>query len=392
MTNTPLVFVSYASTDRQRVLAVVEELESCAVPVWMDCKNLNPGDDWHVTIKKAQARADLVIVFISNNSIGRRGYVQRELKEALDAMKEKLSEDTYIIPVRIDKDAPIPSEIKHLHVADYSGPETSRAIAKAVRLQLDKLGKEVIKKQAELGIEWQERRYTESWDGAPGYSFEFNWYDFHSEKHTRVFEITDIVKGTLTESACVMRICKTEAQNIHVNFGDSEFQRISTWEAFCGEPIVVGNMVSIVYSIHWYGAGAAHPNHGWDTYCFSLEPLTKVSELQELFENPDEAFQVLQEEIRRKLLLEKREREEEEIDEIRDAQNQEWINSGTEDWTSFSAYSLLKDVLRVYFGPYQVGSYAEGSFEIDIPYSVIGKYLKSFYNSSLGLRYRSWDS
>lgn len=382
MFESPVIFVSYANPDQVRVRQIVDELEALGVVTWMDCKDLMPGSNWDLSIKKAQSRSDLVLLFISKNSINRRGYVQREIKEALDAMKERIAEDIYIIPIRLDHDVQIPEEIKHLQVVNYEGGETAKLLVKVINFQIEKLGKEIIQKQVDIGISWSERKYKESWDGAPGYQFEYNWLEFSSEKYPRVVEATYIVRGALAARASSARECKTEKQNEYVNFGDSEFQRLSTWEAYCSDPMIVGKTMSLVYAVSWYGAGAAHPNSHWETYAFTLDPFILVHSLESMFVDPDDALVICSRKVRELLLQEKRSREKdynENFSGSLDEHALKWINSGTESWQNLNSFALIPDGIRIYFAPYQVGSYAEGSYEVVIPYETIGPSLKPFY-------------
>jgi hypothetical protein len=46
MTNTnQIIFISYASEDQQKVLPFYEGLTSMGLNVWMDCKNIELGQD-----------------------------------------------------------------------------------------------------------------------------------------------------------------------------------------------------------------------------------------------------------------------------------------------------------------------------------------------------------
>ena len=81
----------------------------------MDSKRLKVGQNWDFEIRRELDKAAIIVVFISNNSVDRRGYVQREIKLALSKADEKLPTDIYIIPILLDDDAQIPEQIKHIH-------------------------------------------------------------------------------------------------------------------------------------------------------------------------------------------------------------------------------------------------------------------------------------
>lgn len=83
------VFLSYASQDRERVLPVYEYLVTNGYPnTWIDCKKLLGGQNWDLEIKRNLGKSQIIIIFISNSSVNKRGYVQREIKIALKYLEE----------------------------------------------------------------------------------------------------------------------------------------------------------------------------------------------------------------------------------------------------------------------------------------------------------------
>ena len=68
-----------------------------------DKVNILPGELWDTTIQSAIRRADFFLVCISSISINKRGYLQKEIQKALDIWKEKLEDDIYFIPCRLEK-------------------------------------------------------------------------------------------------------------------------------------------------------------------------------------------------------------------------------------------------------------------------------------------------
>src|SRR5258705_8000171 len=136
MSDNELIFISYASPDREHVVPYYDALRARGYDVWMDFRRLKPGQNWDFEIKRALNRATLIIVFVSKNSVDRRGYVQREIKIALDKAMEKLAGDIYLIPVLLDGDATIPDELKQIHIVHASDPDCTEKIEDAIRHQL----------------------------------------------------------------------------------------------------------------------------------------------------------------------------------------------------------------------------------------------------------------
>ena len=81
-------------------------------------EDLIPGQNWKQSIKEAIKNSEYFIPLFSTNSVTRRGYVQRELKEALDVLNEIPESKIFVIPVRLDGST-IPDErLRELHTAD----------------------------------------------------------------------------------------------------------------------------------------------------------------------------------------------------------------------------------------------------------------------------------
>jgi hypothetical protein len=70
---------------------------------WLDEENLLPGQDWNYEISRAVRDSDVVLVCLSENSVSKTGYVQREIKVALDVADEQPEGAIFIIPVKLEE-------------------------------------------------------------------------------------------------------------------------------------------------------------------------------------------------------------------------------------------------------------------------------------------------
>jgi hypothetical protein len=86
--------------------------------VWLDVVSLVGGQNWEHEIRKAIGDSIFFIALISAHSINKRGYVQKELKEALKIMEQLPENEIYIIPVRLDDSVPTYDKLKHIHWID----------------------------------------------------------------------------------------------------------------------------------------------------------------------------------------------------------------------------------------------------------------------------------
>jgi hypothetical protein len=113
--NTPLrAFLAHSKEDTDLALDIYHLLRLDGYSPWIDKKDLVPGHDWELEIKKAVRGSDVVIVFISEAGMDRHGYLHKELTLALDTAQEQPEGTIYIIPVRIG-DCKVPERLAHLH-------------------------------------------------------------------------------------------------------------------------------------------------------------------------------------------------------------------------------------------------------------------------------------
>ena len=93
------VFLCHASPDKEWVWEIHRWLTENGFEPWLDAGNLDPGDDWLAEITKAVKRSHVVLVCLSQHSMNKEGFVQREIRMALDVADEKPEGTIYIIPV-----------------------------------------------------------------------------------------------------------------------------------------------------------------------------------------------------------------------------------------------------------------------------------------------------
>jgi len=99
----PLIFLSYAKEDKERVRRIYRRLIAERLNVWWDLANLLPGQEWEKVIVNTIKNAHCVIVFLSNYSVNKRGYIQKEIRVALEAAEKIPEGEIFIIPVRLDE-------------------------------------------------------------------------------------------------------------------------------------------------------------------------------------------------------------------------------------------------------------------------------------------------
>ena len=113
------IFLSYAHEDFETAKKVYEVLNSYpSFDVWFDKESLLPGQKWEMEIKNAIKNSRYFLILISAQSSTKKGFVQREIREALRTLEEYPDEDVYIIPARLDESKFHFEQLKALHYVD----------------------------------------------------------------------------------------------------------------------------------------------------------------------------------------------------------------------------------------------------------------------------------
>jgi len=117
------VFLCHASNDKFFVRELYKKLIKNKFDVWFDEEQLLPGQNWDKEIQNAVRLADVAIICLSSQSVTKEGYIQKEIKVALDIADEKPEGAIFIIPIRIE-DCAVPERIKHWQWIDLFSLES----------------------------------------------------------------------------------------------------------------------------------------------------------------------------------------------------------------------------------------------------------------------------
>jgi hypothetical protein len=112
------VFISYAREDTEVANRLYNDLKMAGLEPWLDTQSLLAGQNWKVAIKDAIKNSRYFIPLLSSNSVEKVGYVQKELKEALEVLDEFPKSKIYVIPVRINECAVNDEKLGELHIVD----------------------------------------------------------------------------------------------------------------------------------------------------------------------------------------------------------------------------------------------------------------------------------
>ncbi|MDY7047462.1 MAG: SUMF1/EgtB/PvdO family nonheme iron enzyme [Microcystis panniformis WG22] len=136
------IFLAHASEDKPAVLALHERLKQAGYKPWLDKKDLIPGQNWRSVIPKAIADSQLFIACLSQRSIAKQGFVQREFKMALNQYADRPPNSIYLIPLRLDE-CEIPDlrqeeyglNLRDLHWLDYWEEDGFEQLERAITYQ-----------------------------------------------------------------------------------------------------------------------------------------------------------------------------------------------------------------------------------------------------------------
>ena len=142
--NRPLrVFLCHSSNDKPAVRELYQQLRAEPwIQPWLDEEELYPGQDWNLEIEKAVEAADVILVCLSKGSTTKEGYVQREIRIALDYADYKPEGTLYVIPIRLEECDP-PRRLRVWQYADYFEGQRERGLQRllvSLKRRADGLG------------------------------------------------------------------------------------------------------------------------------------------------------------------------------------------------------------------------------------------------------------
>jgi tetratricopeptide (TPR) repeat protein len=127
-----IVFISYADEDVQHAARLYEILETAGLKPWMKNRSLLAGQNKNIEIRKAIENSKYFIALFSSTSVEERGYIQKELKFALDVLDKLPEGKVFILPIKLDK-CEIPYEtLRDIESADLF-PNWNQGLDKILR-------------------------------------------------------------------------------------------------------------------------------------------------------------------------------------------------------------------------------------------------------------------
>lgn len=137
------VFLCHASDDKLKVRRLYKKLKENGIDPWLDEKDLVAGQDWQFEIKQAVKTTDVVLVCLSKSSITKKGYVQKEIRIALDVAEEQPEGNIFIIPVRLEN-CTVPDRLLKWQWVNEFEANGYKEISRALRKRATSLEQDVV--------------------------------------------------------------------------------------------------------------------------------------------------------------------------------------------------------------------------------------------------------
>lgn len=133
------VFISYAREDESSARRIRKFLIRNGVTAWLDKENLIPGQEWEAAVQRALRDSHLILVCLSNKSITKRGYVQKEIRSILDLADEEPHGSIFAVPLRLEECA-VPEPLTKWQWLDFFESDSKAKLLNTMRIRAETLG------------------------------------------------------------------------------------------------------------------------------------------------------------------------------------------------------------------------------------------------------------
>lgn len=133
------VFLCHAHDDKAQARELYRYLRKRGLQPWLDAEDLLPGQAWQVEIPKALETSDAIIICLSKDSVDKEGYVQKEIKFALDRALEMPEGRIFLIPARLEE-CDVPRSLSGYHWVDLFDEGGYEKLMKSLKVRAVQLG------------------------------------------------------------------------------------------------------------------------------------------------------------------------------------------------------------------------------------------------------------
>ncbi|MBL8097857.1 MAG: TIR domain-containing protein [Anaerolineales bacterium] len=137
------VFLCHASADKPKVRELYRYLRRRGINPWFDEEHLVGGQDWQIEIPKALATSDAIIICLTKNSVDKEGYIQKEIKFALDKALEMPEGKIFLIPVKFEE-CEVPFALSRYQWVDLTIEAGYTKMMKALKFRASQLERNTV--------------------------------------------------------------------------------------------------------------------------------------------------------------------------------------------------------------------------------------------------------
>lgn len=170
------IFISYASEDHEKARRLYKELKYLGHKPWLDKESLFPGQNWETVILEEIRNCDFFLVLLSLSATKKKGFINKEIKEALNILEQLPESHIFTIPIRLDECSVTYEQLRSVHYVDFfpdwhAGFERlSHTLNSEIKEKYQNSNYPDLKK-----LDWNKEARCEEW---PVYQVAFLWYGF----------------------------------------------------------------------------------------------------------------------------------------------------------------------------------------------------------------------
>lgn len=365
------VFISYASEDYKIAIQLFDFLTDNGFNPWLDKIKISPGQQWDIEIMKALREADYIIILLSDISVNKRGYVQKEFKLAASYISEKLHSDIYIIPCKLDE-CTVPHFLSHLQWVHYSDNTCFNKILNSLIKQRTVYKEDFTKTHLDgQPFSFKITKKSFNPENNPDSSAEVSYFQFNDESNEELIEINEYVKEKASQDFRSGRktILEESQSEFALNFRELHGPMNFSSEVNYKISYLSNHFISIDTSIYNY-MGGAHGNYANIVYNFSLSPFAEITN-EELFSSNLDALSYISHICKSTIVSNVRTHLDDPSITENDCFMIDYSSSFMPVWENFRNFSLSEKHVKFIFNPYDVTAYVLGQHIIPISYEAL---------------------
>jgi formylglycine-generating enzyme required for sulfatase activity len=132
------VFICHSKVDAPAAQELFFFLNDREASPWLDSKSLIGGQYWRQEITQEINLSDAIVICLSKNSLNKEGFIQTEIKYALEKAKEVPKGNIFIIPVKLEE-CEVPAELQEYHWVNLFEPDGYERLLRSLQTRAKQL-------------------------------------------------------------------------------------------------------------------------------------------------------------------------------------------------------------------------------------------------------------